>query len=108
MLAVTYDESSEVQTEDVWRTGEEGELLEEGGLDKGVGLNTLGLLHGDLQPVAADETRRQLLYTCRGGGGGGEGKGTLRNHCIICTSRKFTAFRMVVRFLALSIRATRW
>ena len=70
MLAVTYDESSEVQTEDIWCAGEEGELLEEGGLDKGVGLNTLGLLHGDLQPVAADETRRQLLYTCRGGEGG--------------------------------------
>ena len=32
-----------------------GELLEERGLDEGVGLHTLGLLHSHLETIATDE-----------------------------------------------------
>ena len=40
----------------------EGEVLEEGGLDEGIGLNTLGLLHCYLETITADETRGSLKH----------------------------------------------
>lgn len=52
----TYNEYVEVDSECHGGVVGEGELLEESGLDEGVGLDTLGLLHGHLHTIAADET----------------------------------------------------
>ena len=57
----TFDECGEVDFEGKGGLTTEDKLLEEAGLDVGVCLDTLGLLHDHLQTVAAQKTCTHLL-----------------------------------------------
>ena len=57
-----HNEGVQVYPEDFWRCGIEGELLEKGSLNECIGLHTLGLLNGDLQPITTDETGGHLYF----------------------------------------------
>ena len=54
------NKSGEVDPEGQGGCLTELKLLEEAGLDEGVGLDTFGLLHGHLQALAAQEARAHL------------------------------------------------
>ena len=55
MYSVTYNEYAEVDSEGSGGMVGELELLEQRGLNEGIGLHTFGLFHSHLQSVAADE-----------------------------------------------------
>ena len=60
MYILTYNEYAKVDPEGSGGVVGELELLEQTGLDEGVGLHTLGLLNSHLQAIAADEARGNL------------------------------------------------
>ena len=119
----TLNESRETHSEGEGRFLPEYKLLEEAGLDERVGLDALRLLHRHLEPLATQEAGTDLQWQ------GMESLGGCFNLLSILqqltavaracafqettqtrstlTSLNCTAFKMVDRFLALSILATR-
>lgn len=68
-IICTYNEGHQVDLKNGWRLSSKREVLKKAGLDEGVGLHTLGLLHGDLYAVGTDEACGFLsrdMTVCKG------------------------------------------
>ena len=68
-IICTHNEGHQVDLKNGWRLSSKREVLKKAGLDEGVGLHTLGLLHGDLYAVGTDEACGFLsrdMTVCKG------------------------------------------
>lgn len=100
IILYAHYECIEVDAEDCGRGGVECELLEEGGLNEGIGLNTFCLFHCHFQSTTADKASSHLYTTIAI---------YYINQLVSSeqTSLKLTVLRMEDKFLTLSILATR-